>query len=346
MATVMYIPEHRQNRFAMRAVINYCMQEYKTFDNKSKRQLISGVNCDGANSFREFMATKKIYGKGNGFFFYHYAQSFSPKEKITPEQAHEIALEFAAKAWAGHEVLVTTHCDREHIHSHFVINSVGFESGKKLRQSPSTLKHLRKLSDDICVAHGLSVLQLYEGGGKRMSTREYRARIKGESWKQKLANDIDNAMEFSGSKDEFVRSMSILGYNLTWTDERKYLTFHCPNGKSCRDIKLHDDKYLKDNIECELLQREFPDGEKLTTGWETLREHYEQHIRERALSKTEMQRTEDSYSNISSGLGSLASAVSKIVDNDSEDPDVHRKRIEAEENGSVIGTVLGLGRLS
>ena len=343
MATVMYIPEHRQNRFAMRAVINYCMQEYKTYDSKSKRKLVSGVNCDGANSFREFMATKKVYGKDNGFFFYHYVQSFSPKEKITPEQAHEIALEFAAKAWAGHEVLVTTHCDREHIHSHFVINSVGFESGKKLRQSPSTLKHLRKLSDEICIAHGLSVLQPYQGGRNSMSSREYRARLRGNSWKEKLAKDIDTAMSYSGSKDELIRNMSILGYHMTWTDKRKYLTFHCPNGKSCRDIKLHDEKYLKENIERELLQREFPDGEKLPTGWETLRELYEQHIRERALSKTEMQRTEDSYSNISSGLGSLASAVSKIVDNDSEDPDEHRKRIEAEENGSVIGTVLGLG---
>ena len=343
MATVMYIPEHRQNRFAMRAVINYCQQEYKTFDNKSKRQLISGVNCDGANSFREFMATKKVYGKDNGFFFYHYAQSFSPKEKITPEQAHEIALEFAEKAWSGHEVLVATHCDREHIHSHFVINSVGFESGKKLRQSPSTLKQLRKLSDEICIAHGLSVLQPYQGGKNSMSSREYRARLRGNSWKEKLAKDIDTAMSYSGSKDEFIRNMSILGYHMTWTDTRKNITFQCPNGKKCCDDKLHDNKYLKESIESELLQREFPDGEKLPTGWETSRELYEQHIRERALSKTEMQRTEDSYSDISSGLGSLASAVSKIVDNDSEDPDERRKRIEAEENGSVIGTVLGLG---
>ena len=346
MATVMYIPEHRQNRFAMRAVINYCVQEYKIFDNKSNRQLISGVNCDGANSFREFMATKKIYSKDNGFFFYHYAQSFSPKEKITPEQAHEIALEFAEKAWSGHEVLVATHCDREHIHSHFVINSVGFESGMKLRQSPSTLKKLRKLSDEICIAHGLSVLQPYEGGSKRMSTREYRARMKGESWKQKLANDIDKAMEFSGSKDEFVRSMSIFGYWMTWTDERKYLTFHCPNGKSCRDIKLHDDKYLKDNIERELLQREFPDSgsdEKQPTGWEHSRELYEQHLLDRTRVKAESQRIADSYPNVIGGVGSLAGAVSKIVDNDSEDPDERRKRIEAEENGSALGTVLGLG---
>ena len=339
----MYIPEHRQNRYAMRAVINYCMQEYKTFDKQTKRNLIGGVNCDGANSFREFMATKKIYGKDNGFFFYHYAQSFSPKEKITPEQAHEIALEFAEKAWSGHEVLVTTHCDREHIHSHFVINSVGFESGMKLRQSPSTLKHLRKLSDEICIAHGFSVLQPYQGGRKSMSSREYRTRLRGNSWKEKLAKDIDTAMSYSGIKDEFIRNMSILGYHMIWTDERKYLTFHCPNGKSCRDIKLHDEKYLKENIERELLQREFPDGEKLPTGWETSRELYEQHLRERAQSKAETQRIADSYSNVSNELSSLAGAVSKIVDNDTEDPVERSKRIEAEENGSVIGTVLGLG---
>ena len=343
MATVMYIPEHRQNRFAMRAVINYCMQEYKTYDSKSKRRLVSGVNCDGANAFREFMATKKVYGKDNGIFFYHYAQSFSPSENLTPERAHEIALEFAEKAWEGHEVLVTTHCDREHIHSHFVINSVGFESGKKLRQSPSTLKHLRKLSDEICIAHGLSVLQPYQGGRNSVSSREYRARLRGNSWKEKLAKDIGTAMSYSGSKDEFIRNMSILGYHMTWTDERKYLTFHCPNGKSCRDIKLHDDKYLKDNIERELLQREFPGGETQPTGWEKSRELYEQHIKERAQSKAETQRIADSYSNVGSEINSLAGAVSKIVDNDSEDPDERRKRIEAEENGSALGKVLGLG---
>ena len=346
MATVMFIPESTQNRFAMRAVINYCQQEYKTFDSKSKRRLVSGVNCDGENAFREFMATKKIHGKDNGVFFYHYAQSFSPTEKITPEQAHEIALEFAEKAWPGHEVLVATHCDKEHIHSHFVINSVGFESGMKLRQLPSTLKKLRKISDEICIAHGLSVLQPYEGGGRSVSSREYRARLRGNSWKQRLANDIDKAMEYSGSKDEFIRSMSILGYHMTWTDERKYLTFHCPNGKSCRDIRLHDEKYLKDNIERELLQREFPDsgsGEKQPTGWEDSRELYEQHLRERALAKAETQRFADNYSDVGSGVSSLAGAVSRIVDNDSEDPDERRKRIEAEENGEAIGTIIGKG---
>ena len=70
---------------------------------------------------------------------------------------------------------------------------------------------------------------------------------------------------------------------------------------------------------------------------------YEQHLRERALAKAELQRVSDSYPSVIGSVGSLAGAVSKIIDNDSEDPDERRKRIEAEENGSAIGTVLGLG---
>ena len=348
MATVIFIKEGRQNPSAMRGVINYCQQEYKTYDERSKRKLVSGINCDGENSFREFMATKKVYGKDNGIFFYHYVQSFSPTEKITPEQAHQIALEFAEKAWAGHEVLVTTHCDAAHIHSHFVINSVGFKSGMKLRQSPKTLKALRQLSDEICQEHGLSILTPYEGGGSKISSREYRAAMNGDSWKIKLMNDIDTAMEYSGNRDEFIRAMSILGYSMTWTDERKYITFHCPNGKSCRDNKLHDDKYLKGNIERELLQREFSDKEietKQPTGWSVSRKLYEQHIRERAQAKAETQNVSDSYAGDNNGvineIGSLAGAVSRIVDNDSYDPKERRKRIESEENGSALGTAIG-----
>ena len=334
----------------MRAVINYCQQEYKTFDSRSKRQLVSGINCDGANSYHEFMATKKIYGKADGIFFYQYAQSFSPTEKLAPEQAHEISTEFAEKAWPGQEVLVATHCDANHLHSHFVINSVSFESGKKLRQSPSTLRQLRALSDEICLAHGLSVLTPYENGGRRISNREYRARMRGNSWKQKLAEDIDKSMEYSGSRDEFVRAMSILGYRMTWTDERKYLTFHCPNGRSCRDKSLPDEKYLKKNIENELDFRENSDGvseEIQPTGWENSRELYEQHLRERTAAKAETQKISESYSDPSSriigGVDSLAGAVARIVDDDNEDPEERRKRIEGQENGAAIGALIGAG---
>lgn len=256
MATVIYIPEAKQGLSAMRGLINYCLQDCKVRDGESGRRLVSGVNCNGENAFKEFMATKTAYGKTDGINFYQYVQSFSPKENVNAETAHQIALEFAKQAWAGHEVLVTTHCDAEHIHSHFVINSVGFEDGYKLRQSPNTLKQLRGISDLICQSYGLETLKPYTGGGTKMNAREYHAAMKGESWKFKLMSTIDTAMKKSGSRDEFIKQMNRCGYEVLWTAERKYITFTCSNGKKCRDRTLHDEKYLKENIEYELQFRQ------------------------------------------------------------------------------------------
>nr|WP_302704243.1 relaxase/mobilization nuclease domain-containing protein [uncultured Ruminococcus sp.] len=256
MATVTYIRESKQSISAMKGVIDYCFQDKKVYDEISNQRLVSGVNCDGENAFAEFLATKKSYKKTDGMNFYQYVQSFSPEENITPQKAYEVALEFAEKAWAGYEVLVATHCDAQHIHSHFVINSVSFENGKKLRQNPNTLKSLRALSDEICRHHNLSTLEPYSKDGMKISTREYHTAVKGQSWKFKLMNDIDKAMNISGSKEDFINAMSIMGYSVTWTDGRKYITYQCPNKMKCRDIKLHNDKYLKGSMENEFRYRQ------------------------------------------------------------------------------------------
>lgn len=256
MATVTYIRESKQSISAMKGVIDYCCQDKKVYDKISNQRLISGINCDGENAFSEFLATKKSYKKTNGMNFYQYVQSFSPEENITPQQVHEVALEFAEKAWTGYEVIVATHCDAQHIHSHFVINSVSFENGKKLRQNPNTLKSLRALSDEICRQHNLSTLEPYSKDGMKISTREYRTVLKGQSWKFKLMNDIDKAMNISGSKEDFINAMSIMGYSVTWTDDRKYITYQCPNKMKCRNIKLHNDKYLKGSMENEFRYRQ------------------------------------------------------------------------------------------
>ena len=161
------------------------------------------------------------------------------------------SLEFAARAWPGHEVLVTTHCDAPHVHSHFVINSVSYETGDKLRQHPGTLKELRQLSDEICTAHGFSVLEPYEKDGAKLSAREYRAASKGESWKFQLMAVIEDAMKKTASKREFLSEMHRHGYEVIWTPERKYITYCCPNGMKCRDKRLHDRKFEKENMEDE-----------------------------------------------------------------------------------------------
>lgn len=460
MATVTYIRESKQSISAMKGVIDYCCQDKKVYDEISNQRLVIGINCDGENAFKEFMATKKSYGKTDGMNFYQYVQSFSPEENITPHQAHEIAIEFAEKAWTGYEVLVATHCDAQHIHSHFVINSVSFENGKKLRQNPNTLKSLRVLSDEICRQHNLSTLVPYNKDGIKISTREYRTAVKGQSWKFKLMNDIDKAMNISGSKEDFINAMSIMGYSVTWTDDRKYITYQCPNKMKCRDIKLHNDKYLKGSMENEFryrqeqyfgksqaeeqqladsdratigrnksdfdsvtgqrggtqsvengnnlsagaVQYDFknlngrPDGglsgensgnqqrqygidleglsggaeenfgtdsernqvgansddENYRTGWEESRRVFEQYLATRSgvgIGNSVTSEEVNSADNIKmdsnncavlGSINSLAESLSRIIDDESEDEEERRKRIVAEQNGSDIGTLLGI----
>ena len=252
MPIVRFIKNEKQNASAMKGSIDYCLQKFKTVDALTGKRYVSGINCNGVNAYTEFMTTKFANSANNGRYFYQYVQSFSPKDNVDYDKAHKIALEFAEKAWQGHEVLVTTHCDRNHIHTHFIINSVSFETGKKLRQNPNTLKSLRKLNDEICAKYDVTPLKPYtKTKEKRLSDGEYRMAMKGESWKFALMYTIDNAMKEAKTKKEFMDEMKKNGYEVMWTDDRKYITYTCPNGMKCRDIKLHQEKYRKEKMELE-----------------------------------------------------------------------------------------------
>ena len=252
MPIVRFIKNEKQNPSAMKGSIDYCLQKCKTVDSQTGQRYVSGMNCNGLNAYKEFMTTKLANNANNGRYFYQYVQSFSLKDNVDYDKAHKIALEFAEKAWQGHEVLVTTHCDKSHIHTHFIINSVSFETGKKLRQNPNTLKSLRKLSDEICTKYNVAPLKPYtKTKEKRLSDGEYRMAMKGESWKFALMFTIDNAMKKCKTKKEFIDEMKKNGYEVLWTNARKYITYTCPNGMKCRDIKLHQEKYRKEKMELE-----------------------------------------------------------------------------------------------
>ena len=247
-----FIKYKKQSAGALSGVTRYVSQEEKIRD-MDGRQLVSGQNCTPQLADREFQATRDACRKDSPVWFYHYVQSFSPDEMITGEQAHQLAKEFAARAWPDSEVLIATHLDAEHIHSHFVVNAVCWESGKMLRQGPNTLRSLRQLSDELCLAHGFSVLpQQKKKQSQGMGTREYRSAAKGESWKFRLMNTIDQCMRYAATREEFLSLMESEGYQVRWTDSRKNITYTTPEGMKCRDDRLHEEKYTK-----EVMEREF-----------------------------------------------------------------------------------------
>ena len=257
MAVVECIPEKKQTPSAQKGVIDYCIQPSKTYDDDEQLAYVSGYNCVPALANESFLVTQKIFGiEPDGVRFYHYVQSFRICEEITPQEAHEIGMEFA-KSFGNREVLVATHIDREHIHNHLVVCAYDLESGIKLHNNKFFLGELRDRSDEICKAHGLSVLEKYDPKKKssRPDPKEYRAAVNGNSWKIQLCVAIDHCMNRCKSKSEFKREMKKLGYDMVWTPDRKYITYilRGEDGKEkrVRDIKLHEEKYRKENMEHE-----------------------------------------------------------------------------------------------
>lgn len=248
-----------QSRQGLASILAYCKQDKKTL--YDGRKLVSGVNCVAESAFNEMMNTKIQYRKTDGRMYYHLFQSFHPDEPITPETAHEIALKFAQEQFKGYEVLVATHIDREHIHSHFILNSVSAETGLKYHPDKNEIQRLRDYSDNLCRKYGLSVVIPKQPKVKQMSAREYRSADKGQSWKLQLAIAVDEAMKYATSKEHFISLMENEGYEVKWTAERKSITYTTPNGMKCRDNKLHEEKYLKENME-----NEFRIREEITTG--------------------------------------------------------------------------------
>ena len=262
-----------QSRAAMRGVMLYVMKEKKTAWEDGP--LVSGINCQPQSVYDDFLNTKLLYHKDGGVMFYHMVQSFPKGEMIDPRQAHEAARRLA-EYFDGCEVLVCTHVDREHIHSHCVINSVNFDTGKKLHMAKEQLQELMRRNDMICQEMGLPVFEPTTQQARGMSGAEYHTALKGQSWKLRLMNTIDACMKYAADKDAFVSLMASEGYAVCWESSRKYITYTTPNGLKCRDSKLHEEKYCKEAMErefrirAELIKRTFRRAEENDGGIETV----------------------------------------------------------------------------
>ena len=238
-----------QTRGCMKSVMRYVSQLSKTL--WDGQRLICGIGCQPETAFDEFLSTKLLHHKEGGVMFYHMVQSFPKGAAIDPRAVHEAARQLAGY-FEGCEILVCTHTDREHIHSHCIINSVNFETGKKIHMADEQIQALRVCNDQICGELGLPKFQKDEqrqSGG--MSNAEYYPASKGESWKFELMRVIDECMRCAGNREEFLVLLRSEGYDATWTDSRKNITYVTPDGRKCRDNKLHIEKYLKENMEAE-----------------------------------------------------------------------------------------------
>lgn len=249
-----------QTRSCMAAVMAYTKQYKKTL--WQGQSLVSGINCRPESVYDDFLSTKLLYHKDGGTLFYHMVQSHPKGAEVDPVAAHAAAMELA-KYYKGCKVLVCTHVDRDHVHSHLIINSVSLEDGRKLHIAEPELVELRQRNDQICMQFGLPVFRQEQKQKKvkSMSTAEYHVAAKGGSWKFRLMNTIDDCMRYAHTREEFITLMCSEGYDVRWESTRQNITYTIPSGMKCRDDRLHDEKYLK-----EAMEREFGIRQRILTG--------------------------------------------------------------------------------
>jgi len=190
--------------------IQYVLNGDKTDD----YVLTAHQNCDPGWEFRQMMDTKRAVGKLDGRQCYHIIQSFKPGE-VTPELALEIAKEFAAEYLPDYEVVIGTHIDKGHIHSHLIFNSVNAQTGEKYHiTTQEYYRQIRGISDRLCREHGLSVIM--EGQPiQTVSYIEWLRQSKGQpTFRSMLEADLRSAIEDANDLGHFFMLMEHMGYEI------------------------------------------------------------------------------------------------------------------------------------
>lgn len=224
-------------------LIDYVQQGNKTMD----KDFVFCSGCQLDTAYRDFSMVKKLTGKQGGILAHQIIQSFAVGE-VSVEQAHEISKQLAERTLQGYQYTVCTHMDKNHIHSHIVINSVNQITGDKYHSNLKSLAVLRDASDDLCREYGLSVIK-QKTGLKGLDKTTYEMARQGKSWKVRLANHLDGAIAACKTKAEFNHYLEKLGYGILWTNKNITIKYGEYRIRLDTLAKQFGPEYMKANIE-------------------------------------------------------------------------------------------------
>ena len=211
---------------AVHTSVNQCLRYVLNPDKTEDLLYTSALNCL-CDPDEAYLDMKMIYENYSGKSYeggtmkkgknpvkaIHYIQSFSPDENITPETAHKIAKAFVKKTFGDDvQVVIATHCDKAHVHSHIVINSYSV-TGRKYYDNWTSREHAREYSDRVCQVYGIEPLKRKKGG-KGLKYNEWEHRRKGTSWKQQICAEIDSLIGVVADINELYAELEKRGYTI------------------------------------------------------------------------------------------------------------------------------------
>lgn len=223
----------------------------------NEKILVSSNKCsqDEKVAIKEMRILKQLHEKEDGIQGFHFIQSFK-KGELAEEKAHQIGKEWVAKFLDdNYQYILTTHTDRNHVHNHIVINSVGL-NGKKYNSCINEREDIRRYSDLVCLEHGLSIIER-KGKIKYKSYKEWLESKNKTSWKDVVREDIDYVISSSVSFEEFIQKMKSEGYYMKHGEKVTYMTFQKSGMKKAVRGKTLGEDYSEESIRERIKYKEY-----------------------------------------------------------------------------------------
>lgn len=209
----MHVNKQKTVEQCLKARTEYAKNDLKT----ENGEYVTSYECDVKTADEEFALSKREYENITGrkpkgdIIAYQIRQSFKPGE-VTPEEANEVGYETAMRFTKGkHAFIVATHTDKEHIHNHIIYNSTTLDCTRKFNDFFYSGLALRRVSDLVCLEHGLSVII-----PKKPSEREKRTDYPtAESFRGRICKDIDEILaRHPASYEEFLQMLIEKDYEI------------------------------------------------------------------------------------------------------------------------------------
>jgi len=252
MATTRLIPMHASTKHPPPQTIHdriaYAVNPAKT----DHGQWVTAYGCDSATAAAEMLLSKREYELQNGperakpsnILLYQIRQAFAPGE-ITLEEAQQIGYELAMRFTKGkHQFIVATHVDKQHIHTHILFNSTTMDGSRKFRNFLGSSFALRKISDRLCLEHGVSIIE--HPGKSHKHYGKWLGEEKPLSQRDQLRKDIDDALaKKPASFDTFLADMRTAGYEIKLG---KYLAFRKAGQQRFIRLRSLEEAYSEDSL--------------------------------------------------------------------------------------------------
>ena len=255
---------------SLRTTVNRSLAYILNPDKTEDLLYTNAVNCL-PNAKDAYLAMKWVYehfsgekynaplpkqGKGSVKAI-HYIQSFDPKDNISPELAHQIARTFARKAFGDNcQVVIATHVDKQHVHSHIIINTYGID-GRKFNDNLTTRKKIREISDRVCLAFGIKPIEPKQEVSQNIDYNEWEHKQRGTSWKQKIRLEIDGLILKVKNVDELLAELEMLGYTVR---HGKYISVKAPDQQRAVRLKTLGEDYTIESLASRILWKDVGSG--------------------------------------------------------------------------------------